>query len=82
MHNQTVKMWALPSFGRLQHSESSPAVRASHPSEQGLALLRLLPGGPGVDFVTLGRKTPQQSCVFLQKELLFLQFRESNFDML
>lgn len=82
MHDQAVKRWAHPSFGRLQHSESSSAERASHQSKALPLQQRLLPGGPGADFVTLGRKKLQQSCLFLQKELFFLQFRESEFDML
>lgn len=78
MHNQTVKMWAHPSFGRLQHSESSPAVRASHPPEQGLAFAaETVAWGPGSRFCNLREEnTTAKLCILAKRAALFAIQRE------
>lgn len=77
MHNQAGKRWDHPSFGRLRHSERSPAVRASHQSKALPLQQRLLPGGPGADFVTLGReKTAAKLCILAKRAVLFANQRE------
>lgn len=77
MHNQAVKRWAHSSFGRLQHSEGSPALRASHQRKALPLQQRLLPGGPGADFVTLGRKkTAAKLCILAKRAILFAIQRE------
>lgn len=55
----------------------SPAVRASHQSKALPLQQRLLPGGLGGDFVTLGwEKTAAKMCILAKRAVLFAILRE------
>lgn len=71
MHNWAVKRWAHPSFGRLQHSESSPAMRASHQSKA-LPLQQTVAWGPRSRFCNpREEKNPAKLCILAKRAVLF-----------
>lgn len=78
MHNQAVKRWAHLSFGRLQRSESSPAIRASHPPEQGFDFAAdTVACRPGSRFCNPGEeKTTAKLCILAKRDVLFAIQRE------